>query len=278
MSIRTALRDAAARLSGEGARLDAEVLLLHVLGRSRAWLFAHGDDALDPAHVLALDALVSRRALGVPVAHLTGTREFWSMVLKVTPDTLIPRPETELLVELALDRIMVDVPCDIADLGTGTGAVALALARERPLARVTATDASAAALSVARENAKELKIGNVDFALGDWCGALGGARHVLIVSNPPYIERGDAHLEQGDLRYEPIAALASGDDGLDAIRAIAAQSPMHLLPGAWLLLEHGWMQGEAVRKVLIDNGFIDVQTWRDLEDRDRVTGGRRVEV
>ncbi|MDC8011266.1 peptide chain release factor N(5)-glutamine methyltransferase [Tahibacter soli] len=275
MSIRAALRDAAARLPGEGARLDAEVLLLHVLGRSRAWLFAHGDDALDPAHALALDALVSRRALGVPVAHLTGTREFWSMTLKVTPDTLIPRPETELLVELALARIAPDASCAVADLGTGTGAVALALARERPRARVVATDISAAALSVARENAKELKISNVDFALGDWCGALGDLRCDVIASNPPYIERTDAHLEQGDLRYEPIAALASGDDGLDAIRAIATQSPEHLRPGGWLLLEHGWMQGEAVRKILIERAFVDVQTWRDLEDRDRVTGGRR---
>ena len=274
MSVRAALAAAAARLPGDEARLDAEVLLLHVLGRSRAWLFAHADDALDPALAIAFDALVARRALGVPVAHLTGEREFWSLTLKVTPDTLIPRPETELLVELALARLAQDAPCTVADLGTGSGAIALALARERPLARVVATDASAAALSVARENAKSLKISNVAFALGDWCSALGDARCDLIASNPPYIERGDAHLEQGDLRYEPIAALASGDDGLDAIRSIAAQVPAHLLMGGWLLLEHGWMQGDAVRNILIQNGFVDVDTWRDLERRDRVTGGR----
>jgi release factor glutamine methyltransferase len=275
MMVRDALRAAAGRLPGDGARLDAEVLLLHVLGRSRAWLFAHGDDALDPAHALAFEALVARRALGVPVAHLTGAREFWSMTLKVTPDTLIPRPDTELLVELALERVPTDAFSTLADLGTGTGAVALALARDRPRARVIATDASAAALSVARENARELKIPNVEFALGDWCEALGDMQCDLVVSNPPYIETGDAHLEQGDLRYEPIAALASGADGLDAIRAIAQQVPAHLKPGAWLLVEHGWRQGEAVRKVLTDNGFIDVATWRDLEARDRVSGGRR---
>jgi release factor glutamine methyltransferase len=277
MSIRAALADAAARMPGDEARLDAEVLLLHVLGRGRAWLFAHADDALDPAHAIAFEALVARRALGVPVAHLTGEREFWSLALKVTPDTLIPRPDTERLVELALERLPRHA-CDVADLGTGTGAVALAIARERPDVRVLATDVSAAALSVARENARTLGMSNVEFALGDWCAALGARRFALIASNPPYIERGDAHLQAGDLRYEPIGALASGDDGLDAIRRIAADAPAHLAPGAWLLLEHGWRQGEAVRKLLIGKGYVEVSTGTDLAGRDRVTGGRRPEA
>ena len=277
MSIRAALADAASRLSGDEARLDAEVLLLHVLGRGRAWLFAHADDALDPAHALAYEALVVRRAFGVPVAHLTGEREFWSLALKVTPDTLIPRPETERLVELALERLPAGA-CDIADLGTGTGAIALALAHERPDARVLATDTSAAALSVARENARKLNRLNMEFALGDWCGALGARRFDLVVSNPPYIEIADAHLEQGDLRYEPIGALASGDDGLDAIRRIATDAPAHLVGGGWLLLEHGWRQGAAVRKLLIGLGYAAVETWLDLAGHDRVTGGRRPEM
>jgi release factor glutamine methyltransferase len=217
-----------------------------------------------------------RRAAGEPLAYLTGRREFWSLDLAVTPDVLIPRPETELLVELALQRIPRNVKVDIADLGTGSGAIALALAHERPLTRVLATDASAATLTVARDNAARLRNGNIEFAQGDWCAALGNRKFDLIVSNPPYIADKDAHLQQGDLRFEPRAALASGADGLDAIRVIVHGAPAHLKPGAWLMFEHGHEQGLAVRDLLEKSGFVEVFTERDLEGRERVTGGRDI--
>ncbi len=221
------------------------------------------------------DRLVEARARGEPVAYLTGHREFWSLDLEVTPAVLIPRPETELLVELALARLPVDAVCAVADLGTGSGAVALAIARERPLAQVLATDASAQALAVARRNAMRLGIDNVAFALGDWCGALGDRRFDLLVSNPPYIAECDPHLERGDLRHEPVAALVSGRDGLDAIRRIADAACAHLPPGAWLLLEHGWAQGTRVRELLSVRGFSAVGSVSDRGDHERVTLARR---
>jgi release factor glutamine methyltransferase len=218
--------------------------------------------------------LLERRARGEPVAYITGSRGFWSLELEVTPATLIPRPETELLVELALQRLPRDSACAVADLGTGSGAIALALASERPHCRVTATDASEAALEVARRNAARLGIGNVVFAQGDWMAPLGDDRFGLIVSNPPYIEAGDAHLARGDLRFEPPTALASGNDGLDDIRRIVASAREHLLPGGWLLFEHGWNQGDAARALLDQAGYTDVFTAQDLEQRDRVSGAR----
>ena len=199
---------------------------------------------------------------------------FWRFDLAVTPDTLIPRPETERLVELALARIPEQAAWRIADLGTGSGAIALAIAHERPHAHVVASDRSAQALEVARGNAAALGIANVEFRAGDWLQPLSGERFDLIASNPPYIEEGDPHLDQGDLRFEPHGALASGKDGLDAIRIIARDAPVHLRAGGWLLLEHGWMQGEAVRALLRDGGFVDVATVRDLEDRERVSFGQ----
>src|SRR5690606_29533287 len=220
------------------------------------------------------EALVARRAAGEPVAYLVGTRGFWRLELAVTPDTLVPRPETELLVELALARIDPRAAARVADLGTGSGAIALAIAGERPRARVVATDASAAALEVARANAAALGLGNVEFRHGDWWAPLAGERFALVASNPPYIADGDAHLAQGDLRFEPRAALASGADGLDAIRAIVAGAPAHLRDGGWLLVEHGWEQGAAVRALFEAAGFDEVATERDLEQRDRVTLGR----
>jgi release factor glutamine methyltransferase len=252
---------------------DAELLLAHALGRSRSWLYAHRDDPVDPADAERFRALLARRAAGEPVAYLTGRRGFWSFDLRVTPDTLIPRPETELLVELALARIPSDAQSPrLADLGTGSGAIALALAHERPRARVVAVDLSPGALEVARANAAELGLANVEFRQGDWLAPLAGERFDLIASNPPYIAEGDPHLD--DLRHEPAPALSSGPDGLDAIRTIAREAPAHLVPGGWLLLEHGWDQGEAVRGILVAAGFTDVMTDRDLEDRDRVTSGR----
>jgi len=265
------LRDARARIDAA----DAALLLAHVLERPRSWLFAHGDEAVPAPDAARFAQLAARRAAGEPVAYLLGTRGFWRFDLAVTPDTLIPRPDTELLVELALARIDPQAPSRVADLGTGSGAVALAIAGERPRARVVATDASVGALDVARRNAAALGIGNLEFRHGDWWAPLAGGRFDLVASNPPYIADGDAHLAQGDLRFEPRTALASGADGLDAIRVIVAGAPAHLVEGGWLLVEHGWEQGAAVRALFEAAGLADVATGRDLEQRDRVTSGRR---
>lgn len=269
--IRTILRQAAEAL---GDRLEAELLLAHALGVNRAWFFAHAEDMADADGVARFDALVRRRASGEPIAYITGRRDFWSLSLEVTPATLIPRPETELLVELAIERL--PHGGRVVDLGTGSGAIALAIAKERPDAEVTAVDASEAALAVASRNAVALGLERVTFRNGDWLAPLAGQRFDLIVSNPPYIESDDPHLAQGDLRFEPTTALASGADGLDDIRRIVSAAGAHLEPGGWLLLEHGWQQGEAVRAVLVAMGFANVFTATDLEDRDRVTGGRIV--
>ena len=280
----TSVRDLLARGSrtlscdernASSARDEASLLLAHTLNASRAWLVAHGVDAVDEEQAATFDAMIARRARGEPVAYLTGTRGFHALELHVTPDVLIPRPETELLVELALQRIPVETECRIADLGTGSGAVALAIAHVRPLARVTATDASEAALDVARHNAQRLGLRNVEFAQGNWCAALGDARDFdLIVSNPPYIAENDPHLREGDLRFEPPAALASGAEGLDAIRTIVLDAHKQLRTGGWLLFEHGRDQGEAVRVLLTQSGYGEVFTARDLEGRERVSGGR----
>ncbi|GAP66110.1 (protein release factor)-glutamineN5-methyltransferase [Mizugakiibacter sediminis] len=229
---------------------------------------------MDEAAQAVFAALLARRLAGEPVAYLVGRRGFWSLELEVTPATLIPRAETERLVELALARLPADAAARVADLGTGSGAIALAIARERPRARVVATDASAEALAVARRNAARLGLGNVVFAQGDWCAALGEARDFdLIVSNPPYIAAGDPHLGEGDLRFEPAAALASGADGLDAIRRIVRDARAHLRPGGGLLFEHGYRQGAAVRALLAAAGYREVFSARDLEGRERVSGG-----
>jgi release factor glutamine methyltransferase len=270
----SALAHAAATLAGDEASREAELLLQYALDRPRAWLFAHADEAIDATPAARFRALVTRRAAGEPLAYITGRREFWSLDLVVSPDVLIPRAETELLVELALQRIPDAGDFEVADLGTGSGAIALAIARERPRARVLASDFSSAALAVARGNAARLATGNVEFAQGDWCAALGGRRFELIVSNPPYIAAADSHLEKGDLRFEPQAALASGTDGLDAIRTIVDAAPVHLKAAGWLLLEHGFEQGRVVRELLEKSGFVEVFTALDLEQRERVSGGR----
>lgn len=272
--IAAALRHACQPEAGGLARLDAELLMAHVLGKPRTWLYAFGDSALTAAQQAAFEQLAARRAAGEPVAYLTGRRGFWTLDLQVTPDTLIPRPETELLVESSLARLPAESALEVLDLGTGSGAVALAIASERPQARVTAVDFSAGALVVARANAEAHGLRNVEFRQGDWYAPLADGRFALIASNPPYIEAADPHLAQGDLRFEPRTALASGTDGLDDIRAIVAGAPRHLLPGGWLLLEHGWDQGAAVRALLTSAGFTDVATERDLEDRERVSLGR----
>lgn len=277
LTVRDALARAAATLPGEQARVEAELLLLHVLQQPRSWLFAHATDPVAPAIKETLDVLCARRAAGEPVAYLTGSRGFWTLELEVDPATLIPRPETELLVELALQRLPVETALRVADLGTGSGAIALALASERPQAQLLATDASRAALAVAARNAARHHLHNVRFAEGgqDWYAPLQGERFDLIASNPPYIATDDSHLGQGDLRFEPVTALASGPDGLEDIRRIVAGAGAHLLAEGWLLIEHGWDQGDAIRALFGHAGFAGVQTVQDLEQRDRVTLGQR---
>ena len=271
------IREAIATLAASPTpRLDAEVLVMHVTGLNRAQLLTRADATLDVQQEATLDGLLARRAHGEPVAYLTGRREFWSLPLRVTPDVLIPRPETELLVERALALLPADRVQTLADLGTGSGAIALALAHERPQCRIIATDASVAALAVARANAARLKLTNVEFRQGEWLAAFERERVDLIVSNPPYVALGDPHLTEGDLRFEPRAALVSGPDGLDAIRAIARAAPDHLASSnGWLLLEHGFDQSDAVRSILASHGFRDITGYRDLAGHARVTVGRQ---
>ncbi len=267
--------DAVLRQAGELIdATDARMLLAHALDRPVSWLFAHGDHVVESSVLERFRALVEARGAGQPVAYLTGRRGFWTLDLAVTADTLIPRPETELLVELAIARLPDSSAARVADLGTGSGAIALAIASERPQASVAGTDLSAAALQVARGNAIANGIANIEFRHGSWFAPLAGERFQLIASNPPYIAEGDAHLLQGDLRFEPPSALSSGSDGLDAIREIVAGAPRHLLADGWLLLEHGWNQGEAIRRLLTQAGFGEVSTAQDLEGRERVTLGR----
>jgi release factor glutamine methyltransferase len=264
------LRRAGGRIEAGEARL----LLAHLLGRGAAWLYAHGDAVVDAAVETGFMALVDRRAAGEPVAYLTGRRGFWTLDLAVGPATLIPRADTECLVEAALARLPQGAAVEVADLGTGSGPIALAIASERPRARVTATDRSAPALAIARANAVALGLANVAFVSGDWFAPLAGRRFALVASNPPYIAEDDPHLALGDLRHEPRSALASGADGLDDLRRIVAAAPAHLEPGGWLLLEHGHDQGPAVRGLLAEAGFDAVETIVDLEGRDRVGVGR----
>jgi release factor glutamine methyltransferase len=275
-TFRGLLADAARRLAeiSQTPRLDAEVLLAAVVERPRSYLHAWPERAPEPVQTARFMAWLERRLSGEPVAYILGRWEFWSLDLEVTPDTLIPRPETELLVELALRRLPADRLLAIADLGTGSGAMALALAVERPLARIVATDQSAAALTVARRNAQRLKIRNVEFRQGDWCAPLRDERFDLIVANPPYVAAADPRWRSGELRFEPPAALVSGADGLDAVRTIIAQAPSVLKPGGWLLLEHGYDQGEAVPALLRERGFGAVDDHRDAAGISRTSSGR----
>ena len=338
MIIKTLLANTATRLNSAEAAIEAQLLLQHVLNVNRAWLIAYENDALQANIHAALEALLKRRLNGEPIAYILGYREFYGLNLKVSPATLIPRADTETLVEAALAKIApspqplshkwarglnsqlesplplrervrergesnlgesnLESPMDsrfrgndekseisdnnqqlsILDLGTGTGAIALAIAKHRPHAHVTALDASQAALNIAIENAQNLNIPNVKFILSDWFSALKLNGHNekfdVIVSNPPYIEADDAHLKQGDLRFEPVSALASGADGLDAIRIIITQAPQHLNPHGYLLLEHGYNQAESVASLLKQAGFSDISHAKDLAGINRVMIGR----
>lgn len=271
-NLRAALAEAAARLGhSDTAALDAQLLLAHILGKTRTWLYTWPAHELDASQSAAFDALVARAAAGEPVAYLTGKRAFWTLTLDVTPAVLIPRPDTELLVELALE-VGMTLPGPVADLGTGSGAIALALASERGDWQLHATDASAEALQVAMANAERLGFANVRFFHGSWCEALPADRYSLIVSNPPYIADNDPHLPA--LAFEPLGALVANEDGLADLRTIAIAACARLADGGWLLLEHGWQQGEAVHALLCSLGYTGVTTRRDSGDRDRVTLGR----
>lgn len=268
-----ALRETVAALtpSSPSPRLDAEVLLRHVTGCSAADLVARAERALTEDEARRFDGLVARRQAGEPIAYLTGKREFWSLTLTVTPAVLIPRPETELLVERALAHVPADARWIIVDAGTGSGAIALAIARERPRCRVIATDRSPEAIAIARTNAQQLGIANVEFFDGEWLEPLGKRSPEMVVSNPPYVRASDPHLNEGDVRFEPQGALIGGIDGLDAIRALAQQAFAHLMPGGWLLLEHGHDQAAAVATLLTEAGFCEIACHRDLAGHDRVT-------
>ncbi|WP_395480139.1 peptide chain release factor N(5)-glutamine methyltransferase [Candidatus Curculioniphilus buchneri] len=256
------------------AQRDAEILLGQVTGEPRTRLLAFGETVLTVAQYTQLEALLQRRELGEPIAYLIGECEFWSMRLKVSTDTLIPRPETECVVQRVLDLLPVVTPVDILDLGTGTGAIALALASERPTWRITGIDCQCGALVLAKENAIQLGLKNIQFFKSDWFQLLQGNCYNLIVSNPPYIKSNDIHLFQGDVRFEPHSALVSGKNGLSDLMMICHQAGEHLQPGGWLVLEHGWKQGKIVRDLLSEAGFICITTVCDYNHNERVSQGQ----
>ena len=255
-------------------RAEAELLLRSLLGRERVYLIAHAEAAIDSRQARTAQDWFARRRAGEPIAYITGRREFYGVALRVTPDVLIPRPETELLVELALERIPQASAARVLELGTGSGAVAVALAKERPGLKIIATDISEAALAVARRNAREHGAA-IDFVRSDWFETLGLERFDLIVSNPPYVAAGDSHLERGDVRFEPRLALVGGEDGLACLRIIAAHARRWLRPGGWLLLEHGYDQKEPCVELLREFGYIDVEGFEDLAGVPRVCSGHR---
>jgi release factor glutamine methyltransferase len=274
-SIASLLAQAAGMLGTDAARLEAEILLAACLDRPRSHLYAWPEREIEPRQQERFAALISRRAGGEPVAYLLGRREFWSLSLTVTPQTLIPRPETETLVTLALEKMPADIPLRIADLGTGAGAIALAIARERPCSQVIATDVSLTALSVAKGNAARLGLGNVRFAGGSWCRAFAADAFDFILSNPPYVAESDPHLREGDLRFEPRTALAAGPQGMDALRRIVPDAHERLRRDGWLIVEHGYDQGDEIMQLLRAQGFRKVSDHADAAGLSRVAMGRR---
>ena len=276
-SVRSALAEGRNVLeaSSSSAQLDAELLLALALNKNRTWLYGHGEDPLTEKVADVYRMLLTERARGIPLAHMTGTREFWSLEFTVDASTLVPRPETELLVELALRKIPPGRPASVLDLGTGSGAIAVAIATERPEANIVATDVSAGALTVARENAERLCPDRIRLCAGSWFDALPDETFDVIVSNPPYIAESETHLTDPELAFEPVDALYSGGDGLDAIRQIVANAPTHLPPGGWLLIEHGFAQAAAVAELYTTAGFESVDNVTDLAGQPRITIGRK---
>jgi release factor glutamine methyltransferase len=271
MRIDAAVTRAAETLAdvSESPRLDAEVLLARALDLPRSYLYAHPEEVLDEASSARFFATLEKRLEGLPLAYITGEKEFWSLSLAVGPGALVPRPETELLVELALREIPRRGELSLLDLGTGSGAIAAALASERPACRIVATDVSLAALKIAKHNATKLELGNIDFVAADWTSPLSGQRFDLIVSNPPYVRPDDPALDK--LCFEPKLALVSGSDGLDAIRTLARECGRLLVPSGALMLEHGEDQRDDVVRILAEEGWSGIQCFNDLAGRPRVT-------
>ena len=277
MNIRDQLNQAEQQLSpqSDSARLDAEVLLCHVLNKNRAYLLTWPEQELSASQFELFQQLLRARLSGQPVAHLTGEREFWSLKLKVTPDTLIPRPDTELLIEQILNTYPENHELDLLDLGTGSGAIAIALASERPSWKIIATDLSEKALLVARQNAETMQLKNIEFRQGHWFDPLPGLSFDIIVSNPPYIPANDPHLTQGDLRFEPLTALASGIEGLDDIEVICRQAAEHMNPNGLLIVEHGYDQAEKIHHIFHKHGYKNICQHRDIANNPRITVGNK---
>lgn len=270
-TIKQVLADAVVRLNHETAMLEARMLLEKTLDVNFAWLISHAKDGIDSDKLAQFEALLQRRVNGEPIAYILGEREFFGLMFKVSSDTLIPRPDTEILVEAALAKIPDHQLTKVLDLGTGTGAIAIAIAHHKPNADVLALDASESALNIAKFNVNHLNVHNVTCMQSDWFDALDAIRFDIIVSNPPYIEAKDLHLKQGDLRFEPISALVSGTDGLDDIRTILNNVLVFLQPQGWVMLEHGYQQAHAVQALMAEAGLVDIETLQDLGSNDRVT-------
>lgn len=276
IDITSALRQATNQLEdvSPSPRIDAEVLLCHCIKQSRTYLYTYSDKPLTDQEYQDYQQLIHQRHQGQPIAYITGEREFWSMSLKVNEQTLIPRPATEKLVEVTLELLKDQAQAKVLDLGTGSGAVALALAKERPDWNITASDKNPKALALAKENAKHLGLKNIQFYLSDWFMALPEQRYHAIVSNPPYIAENDPHLQQGDLRYEPIEALVSGKDGLHDIKEIIIKSSDFLLSDGYLLIEHGYDQKHQIEGIFQNTGYTHIKCWKDSEGNDRISGGQ----
>jgi len=275
IDIKQALFDARVKLetSTETPELEAQILLGHVLGQPRSYLYTWPEEILSDRHLEALESAINERCAGKPIAYITGSKEFWSLSLKVTPEVLVPRPATESLLEEVLQRLS-KAPARIADLGTGSGALAIALAHERPDCQVTAVDISKPALAIAKHNADNLDIKNIEFFMGDWCAPL-RQKQDAIMSNPPYISEDDPHLENTDIKHEPLQALASGADGLEAIRQITKDAKDHLKAGGMLVLEHGFEQQPTVIETLVKNGYQNISGHRDSDGLPRFVIGYR---